>query len=72
MSPSILRELWAAVESTQSSTLLELDDQHLAQVLADTVSLGHPLTAEESASLQHYIQSRVALIRDLATSRFAA
>ena len=72
MTPSTLRQLWATVESTQSATLLQLDDHHLVNVLIDTVTTNHSLTDPEIEELGDYIHSRIALIRDLATSRCAA
>ena len=72
MTPSILRELWATVESTQSSTLLQLDDRSLVDVLVDALSEKQSLTPEEANSLESYVRSKVSLIRDLATSRCVA
>ena len=72
MTPSILRELWATVESTQSATLLQLDDRNLVDTLLDTITLNNALTPDEVNHLESYIRSRVSLIRDLATNRCAA
>ncbi|MGD1851785.1 MAG: hypothetical protein ACFCBU_14745 [Cyanophyceae cyanobacterium] len=72
MTPFILRELWATVESTQSSTLLQLDDRSLVDVLVDALSEKQSLTPEEANSLESYVRSKVSLIRDLATSRCVA
>ncbi|MEM9771070.1 MAG: hypothetical protein AAF889_05650 [Cyanobacteria bacterium P01_D01_bin.73] len=72
MTPSILRELWATVESTQSSILLQLDDHSLVDVLVDALTESHPLTSDEASSLQDYVRSKITLIRDLANSRYAA
>ena len=72
MTPSILRKLWATVESTQSSTLLQLDDHSLVDVLIDTITATQSVDPDEIDGLAEYIHSKIPLIRDLATNRYAA
>jgi hypothetical protein len=69
MSPRMLKQLWSVVESTQAQTLLNLDDMSLVQWLLKQLSHRHALNHQEASLCSHYIQSRLPLIRDLATQR---
>jgi hypothetical protein len=72
MSPSLLRQLWLLVESTQSAVLLRLDDASLVQWLNKQIKATIPLNSDEANLLDAYIQSRISLIRDLAQERQTA
>ncbi|WP_422730892.1 hypothetical protein [Nostoc cycadae] len=67
----ILRQLWAVVEQTQSSTLLGLSDKDLVKLLLGQIESNKVLDSEETLSLTDYIYSRTLLIRDLAQARSA-
>lgn len=67
----ILRQLWAVVEQTQSSTLLGLSDTDLVKLLLGQIESNKVLNYEETCSLTDYIRSRTVLIRDLAQARSA-
>ncbi len=69
MSPIMLRQLWSVVETTQSATLLNLDDSSLVQWLMKQIRNRHCLNHEETAIVNTYIRSHLPLIRDLAGSR---
>ena len=69
MTPSMLRHLWSVVEMTQSHLLLKLDDDSLVQCLIRQLSTHNTINGDEVTVLSDYIQSRVALIRDLAQDR---
>ncbi|WP_245939952.1 hypothetical protein [Stenomitos frigidus] len=69
MSPSTLRQLWFIVETSQSQTLLNLDDNGLVQWLLKQLKAQQLLDHDETTAFSHYIASRVPLIRDLANSR---
>jgi hypothetical protein len=69
MSPLMLRQLWFLVERTQSTTLLNLDDTSLVQLLIKQLRTQRSLNHEEAAICTSYIHSRLPLIRDLARSR---
>ncbi|MBC7969880.1 MAG: hypothetical protein H7Z11_07120 [Verrucomicrobia bacterium] len=69
MSPSMLRQLWFIVETSQSQTLLNLDDNGLAQWLLKQLKTQRSLDHDEAKVYSHYIHSRLPLIRDLASSR---
>lgn len=69
MTPRILRQLWAVVESSQTKTLLQMDDASLVQWLAHQIAMQAFLDSNETAFLLDYIQSRISLIRDIAYER---
>lgn len=69
MTPTILRQLWSVVETTQTNTLLRLDDASLVQWLLKQTKTQAPLNHNEAHILSDYIQSRLTLIRDLAQER---
>ena len=66
MTPTILRQLWSVVETTQSNTLLKLDDASLVQWLLKQIKTEAMLDHNETNILSDYIHSRLTLIRDLA------
>ena len=66
MTPTILRQLWSVVETTQANTLLKLDDASLVQWLLKQTKSQASLDQNEVHSLSDYIYSRLNLIRDLA------
>lgn len=69
MTPKILRQLWSVVETAQAKTLLQLDDASLVEWLVKQTDTQVFLEPTETDYLCDYIQSRLALIRDLAYER---
>jgi len=69
MTPTILRQLWSVVETTQAHTLLKLDDASLVQWLLKQTKNQASLDCDETNILTNYIESRLTLIRDLAQER---
>lgn len=69
MTPTILRQLWSVVETTQSNTLLKLDDASLVQWLLKQTKNKASLDQNEIHILSDYIYSHLNLIRDLAQER---
>ncbi|MBW4581294.1 MAG: hypothetical protein KME42_17130 [Tildeniella nuda ZEHNDER 1965/U140] len=69
MSPSMLRQLWFIVETSQSQMLLNLDDTGLVQWLLKQLKTQRSLDRDEADAYSHYIHSRLPLIRDVASSR---
>ena len=69
MTPTILRQLWSVVETTQANTLLKLDDASLVQWLLKQTKTQASLDHNEIHILSDYIHSRLTLIRDLAQER---
>lgn len=69
MTPKILRQLWSVVENSQTKTLLQMDDANLVQWLVNQTTTQALLDPNETDFLSDYIQSRLALIRDLAYER---
>ncbi|MBW4689784.1 hypothetical protein GS682_06300 [Nostoc sp. B(2019)] len=69
MTPTIMRQLWSVVETAQAKILLQLDDASLVQWLVKQTETQVLLDPNETDFLSHYIQSRLALIRDLAHER---
>ncbi len=69
MTPTILRQLWSVIETTQANTLLKLDDASLVQWLLKQTKNKALLDHNQTTILSDYIQSRLTLIRDLAQER---
>jgi hypothetical protein len=69
MTPNIIRQLWVIVESTHAATILRLDDASLVRCLTEQVALACPLHSDEMAAVNGYVQMKLPLIRDLASSR---
>lgn len=69
MTPKMMRQLWAMVESAQVNMLLQLDDLALVQWLLKQFTAQQPLDEQETNSLNTYINSRLPLIRDTAFER---
>jgi hypothetical protein len=69
MTPQIMRHLWFVVETTQTRTLLHLDDASLVQWLVKQTKSQGLLDCGETEFLSDYIQSRLTLIREMAHER---
>lgn len=69
MTPFLLRQFWSLVETTQTNILLSLDDSSLSQWLLRQLQAQRSLNHDETAILNHYICSRLPLIRDIAQER---
>ena len=69
MTPLMLRQLWAVVESAQTQILLNLDDSSLAQWLLRQLKAQRSLDLDETNMLNAYIRAKLPLIRDLAEER---
>jgi hypothetical protein len=72
LNPIRLRQLWTLVESSQASTLVRLDDISLAEWLLRQLRSCQILDASESKVMDAYIQTKLPLIRDLASQRMPA
>lgn len=71
MNSSILRQLWAVIEETQTCVLLRLSDADLVKQLLLQLDSKKLLSGEETSTVSAYIRSRTGLIRDLAQARQA-
>lgn len=69
MTPTMLRQVWSVVETTQSNILLKLDDASLIQWLLKQVNNERSLDHQETTLLSNYLYSKLSLIRDLAEER---
>lgn len=69
MTPTMLRQLWSVVETSQATTLLNLDDATLVQWLMRQFRTQRLLDADEAQLVSCYIHSKLPLIRDLAQQR---
>lgn len=65
MNPYLLRQLWSLIESASDQWLVSLDDNSLVHWLIDQVRGERSLNPTEADHLNHYIRSRLPLIRDL-------
>lgn len=72
MTPSMLRQLWSLIETTQATLIVTLDDASLSQWLLKQFKLNSSIDVSEADLLNQYIQSRLSLIRDLAQERLSA
>ena len=69
MTPSMMRQFWSLIESTQVSTLLQFDDSSLVQCLLKQFVAQQAIDDQAVSSLDSYIKSRLPLIRDTAEER---
>lgn len=69
VTPNMMRQLWALVESTQVTTLLQFEDSDLVQFLVKRFRAQQSIDAQDVSHLDTYIQSKLPLIRDLAEDR---
>ncbi len=69
MTPTMLRQLWSLIETTQAHLLLKLDDASLVQWLLKQFKQERSLNHEEINVLSDYLNNRLSLIRDLAQQR---
>ncbi|PSB27801.1 hypothetical protein [Stenomitos frigidus] len=69
VTPNMMRQLWALVESTQVTTLLQFEDTDLVQFLLKRFRAQQSIDAQAASNLDTYIQSKLPLIRDLAEDR---
>ncbi|GAB4200383.1 MAG: hypothetical protein Fur006_51850 [Coleofasciculaceae cyanobacterium] len=69
MTPTMLRQLWLLIETTQANLLLRLDDASLVQWLLKQFNQERSLNHDEIHVLSDYLNNRVSLIRDLAQQR---
>jgi hypothetical protein len=69
INPFLLRQFWNVVETTQANLLLHLDDPTLVRRLTNDLQVQRRLDAEETTAVNHYIESKLPLIRDIAQAR---
>lgn len=71
MTAKMMQQLWALIESTQVSTLLQFDDAALLQLLLKQFTTQQTLDAQAASCLNSYIKSKLPLIRDTAEGRLS-
>jgi hypothetical protein len=69
INPYLLRQFWSVVETTQANLLLHLDDPTLVRQLTDDLKVQQTLDLEQTTAVNHYIKSKLPLIRDIAQAR---
>ncbi len=69
ISATMMRKIWAVIESNQVSTLLQFDDTALVQLLLQQLRATQEIDPLVDSSLNTYIQSKLPLIRDTAEAR---
>lgn len=67
----MMQQLWAVIESTNVSILLQFDDIALVQLLLQKLNNKQELDIQADTSLNTYITSKLPLIRDTAEGRFS-
>jgi hypothetical protein len=67
----MIKQIWAVIESTQVTTLLQFDDAALVQLLLQKLKSQQVLDRETDNSLNSYINSKLPLIRDTAEGRLS-
>lgn len=67
----MMQQVWAVIESTQVSTLLQFDDKALVQLLLQQLKVKQGIDTQSDNSLDTYIQSKLPLIRDTAEGRLS-
>jgi hypothetical protein len=69
MTPTMLRQLWSLIETTQANLLLQLDDASLVQWLIKQFKQERSLDGEQLDIVSNYLNNRISLIRELAQQR---
>lgn len=67
MDTKLVRQLWGAVQSNAAKGLAQLDDSALMQSLVDLLQEDPGFDPGNVATMNQYIQTRLPLIRDLAS-----
>ncbi|MDZ8050425.1 MAG: hypothetical protein RMX68_009900 [Aulosira sp. ZfuVER01] len=67
----LMRQLWAVIESTNVSSLLQFDDVALVQLLLQQLKAKQEIDEQADSSLDNYIKSKLPLIRDTAEGRLS-
>lgn len=67
----MMQQLWAVIESTNVSILLQFDDIALVQLLLQKLNNKQEFGIQADTSLNTYITSKLPLIRDTAESRLS-
>ncbi|KAB8317952.1 hypothetical protein SD81_022225 [Tolypothrix campylonemoides VB511288] len=67
----MIQQIWAVIESTQVTTLLQFDDAALVQLLLQQLKAKQGVDAQTDGSLNTYIKSKLPLIRDTAEGRLS-
>ncbi|HEY9602836.1 MAG TPA: hypothetical protein V6C85_14580 [Allocoleopsis sp.] len=70
MTPTMLRQLWSLIETTQANLLLQLDDASLVQWLIKQFKQERSLDGEQLDIVSNYLNNRISLIRELAQQRY--
>ncbi|WP_414576453.1 hypothetical protein [Anabaena sp. CCY 9402-a] len=65
----MMQQLWAVIESTNVTTLLQFDDMALVQLLLQQLKAKQGIDPQSDSSINTYIKSKLPLIRDTAESR---
>ncbi|MEA5565015.1 hypothetical protein [Anabaena sp. UHCC 0399] len=65
----MMQQLWAVIESTNVTTLLQFDDMALVQLLLQQLKAKQGIDTQSDSSINTYIKSKLPLIRDTAESR---
>jgi hypothetical protein len=71
LTAKMMQQLWAVIESTQVSTLLQFDDAALVQVLLQQLKAKQAIDPQADSTLNSYIKSKLPLIRDTAEGRLS-
>jgi hypothetical protein len=65
----MMRQLWTLVDTAQISTLLQIDDSALVQLLLKQFAAEQPIDSQAAHNLSTYIRAKLPLIRDTAENR---
>ncbi len=69
MNISLLRQVWKVIEQANLYELLSLNDTELIQRLLRQLEIKNKLSQEETVLVKVYLNSKLALIKDLAESK---
>lgn len=71
MSPPLLRRLWQMIEKLPKHSLDKLDDSGLVAWVLSHLERHQHLKIDERKAVEHYLNSHMMLIRDVADSLMA-
>lgn len=69
MNISLLRQVWKVIEQANLYELLSLNDTELIHRLLRQLEIKNKLSQEETVLVKVYLNSKLALIKDLAENR---
>ena len=72
MNTKLLRQTWNLIEATNAIELIEIGETELIQNILKRLDSQNPLADNERVCVDHYLHSKINLIKDTAESRLVS